>query len=236
MDGIDVRPKTQITSIEKQGDVFYVRARSGLIFEADMVVHGAGRVPEIESLKLDQIGVGVMEKGICVNAQMQTTMPNIFAVGDCAATRAKAGVADFEAHVTAKNILAIRKNTALIAVDYKAVPFVLFTYPQYGMVGQTEETLKRDVIAYRKSTAVDVKWPTYRRVGIQRAGYKIIVAEDDTILGAHVVSDNPAGLINTFRQAIIDGTTVEELYWQNIMSPYPSRESDIIYMLKPLVK
>ncbi len=43
-------------------------------------------------------------------------------------------------------------------------------------------------------------------------------------------------LINTFKQAIIDGTTVEELYWQNIMSPYPSRESDIIYMLKPLVK
>jgi len=47
---------------------------------------------------------------------------------------------------------------------------------------------------------------------------------------------NPAGLINTFKQAIIDGTTVEELYWQNIMSPYPSRESDILYMLKPLVK
>jgi glutathione reductase (NADPH) len=235
-DGIDVKPKTQIASIEKQGDVFYVRARSGLIFKADMVVHGAGRVPEIESLKLEQIGVGVTEKGIRVNAQMQTTMPNIFAVGDCAATPALARVADFEAHVAAKNILAIRKDTALIAVDYKAVPFVLFSYPQYGMVGQTEETLKRDVIAYRKSTAADVKWPTYRRVGIQHAGYKILVAEDDTIFGAHVVSDNPAGLINTFKQAIIDGTTVEELYWQNIMSPYPSRESDIIYMLKPLVK
>ncbi|MFH0725919.1 MAG: NAD(P)/FAD-dependent oxidoreductase, partial [Pseudomonadota bacterium] len=136
-------------------------------------------------------------------------------------------MADFEAHVAAKNILAIRNDTALITVDYKAVPFVIFTYPQHGMVGQTEEALKRDGIVYRKSSAADIKWPTYRRVGIQHAGYKILVAENDTILGAHVVSDNPAGLINTFKQAIIDGATVEKLYRDNIMSPYPSRESDI---------
>jgi len=51
-----------------------------------------------------------------------------------------------------------------------------------------------------------------------------------------VVFDNPAGLINTFKQVIIDGTTVEEIYWQNIMSPYSSLESNILYMLKPLVK
>jgi glutathione reductase (NADPH) len=235
-DGIDVRSKTQIASIDKRGDVFYVRTNLGLIFEADLVVHGAGRVPDIKPLQLEEIGVGVTEKGIHVNARMQTTIPHILAVGDCAATPALARVADFEAHVAAKNILAIRNDTALIAVDYKAVPFVVFTYPQYGMVGQTEEALKRDGIAYRKSSAPDVEWPTYRRVGIQHAGYKILVAENDTILGAHVVSDNPAGLINTFKQAIIDGTTVEKLYWDNIMSPYPSRESDIIYMLKPLVK
>ncbi|MFH0730381.1 MAG: NAD(P)/FAD-dependent oxidoreductase, partial [Pseudomonadota bacterium] len=226
-DGIDVRSKTQIASIDKQGDVFYVRTNLGLVFEADLVVHGAGRVPEIQSLKLEQIGVGVTDKGIRVNAQMQTTIPHIFAVGDCAATPALARVADFEAHVAAKNILAIRNDTALITVDYKAVPFVIFTYPQYGMVGQTEEALKRDGIVYRKSSAADIKWPTYRRVGIQHAGYKILVAENDTILGAHVVSDNPAGLINTFKQAIIDGATVEKLYRDNIMSPYPSRESDI---------
>lgn len=106
----------------------------------------------------------------------------------------------------------------------------------YQLPGRAERPLKRDVIAYRKSTAADVKWPTYRRVGIQHAAYKILVAEDDTILGAHVVFDNPVGLINTFKQAIIDGTTVEELYWQNTMSPCPSRESNILYMLKPLVK
>jgi glutathione reductase (NADPH) len=235
-DGIDVKTKTQITSIDKRGDVFYLQTQEGLIFEADMVVHGAGRVPDIEILEIEQLGVEVTKKGIRVNPQMQTTLPNIFAVGDCAATLALARVADFEAHVAAKNILALGKNTALISVDYKAVPSVLFSYPQYGMVGATEETLKQAGIPYRKSMDVDVKWPTYSRAGIQHAGYKILAAEDGTILGVHVVSDHPAGLINTFKQAIIDGATVEKLYWDNIMSPYPSRESDIIYMLKPLLK
>jgi glutathione reductase (NADPH) len=234
-DGIDVRSNIQITAIDEQGAVFCVRTDSDLSFEADLVVHGAGRVANIEDLNLESIGVSTSKKGIQVNDQMQTTVPHIFAVGDCAATTALARVADFEAHVAAKNVLAILKNTAMIAVDYKAVPFVLFSYPQYGMVGQTEAALKAEGIAYRKSTAAGVRWPTYRRVGIQHAGYKILVAEDDTILGAHILSDNASGLMNTFKQAIVDGTTVEELYWQNIMSSYPSRESDIVYMLKPLI-
>jgi glutathione reductase (NADPH) len=99
------------------------------------------------------------------------------------------------------------------------VPFVLFSYHQYGMVGQTKAVLKRDGIAYRKRMAAGGQWPTYRWVGIMHAGYKILVAEDNTILGAHVVSDNTVGLMNTFKQAIIDGTTVKELYWHSVMSP-----------------
>jgi glutathione reductase (NADPH) len=235
-DGIDVKSNIQITAIDKQEDLFYIRTASELSLEADLVVHGAGRVPNIEDLSLKEIGINASKKGIQVNAQMQTTVPHIFAAGDCAATTALARVADFEAHVAAKNILALRKDAALIAVDYRAVPFVLFSYPQCGMLGQTEAVLKKDGVVYRKSTATGVQWPTYRRVGIQHAGYKILIAEDDTILGAHIVSDNTAGLMNTFKQAIIDGTTVKELYWHSIMSPYPSRESDIVYMLKPLIK
>jgi hypothetical protein len=61
------------------------------------------------------------------------------------------------------------------------------------------------------------------------------VGTDNRVLGAHILSDNASGLINTLKQAMLNSTTVEELYWQSIMSPYPTRESDLIYMLKPLV-
>jgi glutathione reductase (NADPH) len=167
---------------------------------------------------------------------MQTSAAHIFAVGDCAATIALARIADFEAHVAAKNILADKENSPASTVDYTAVPSVLFTYPQYGMVGQTEAVLQEKGIAYRKSTDKGLIWPTYRRVGIEHAGYKILVSEDGHIMGAHVISDNPAGLINAFTQAMRNGTTVDEIHWNNIMSPYPSRESDIIYMLSPFIK
>jgi glutathione reductase (NADPH) len=145
-------------------------------------------------------------------------------------------VADYEAHTAAENIVALRKGAALRRVDYTAVPFVLFSYPQYAMVGHTEAALQRDGVPHRKSTATGLQWPTYRRIGMAHAGYKILTSEDGKILGAHIVSDNAAGLINTFKQAIIDGTPVDKLYRDNIMTPYPSRESDIIYMLRPLTQ
>ena len=65
------------------------------------------------------------------------------------------------------------------------------------------------------------------------AAFKVLVDDNNHVLGAHIISDNAAGLINIFKQAMLQNQTVEELYWQHVMTPYPSRESDIIYMLKP---
>jgi glutathione reductase (NADPH) len=98
-----------------------------------------------------------------------------------------------------------------------------------------EAGLKEQNISYRKSFGKDLQWPTYRRVGLKHPAYKILVGADNRLLGAHILSDNASGLINTLKQAMLNSTTVEELYWQSIMSPYPTRESDLIYMLKPLV-
>ncbi len=55
-------------------------------------------------------------------------------------------------------------------------------------------------------------------------------------MGAHVLSDNATGIINTFTLAMVNRICIEDLYRQSTMSPYPSRESDISYMLKPLIE
>jgi glutathione reductase (NADPH) len=68
------------------------------------------------------------------------------------------------------------------------------------------------------------------------AAFKVLVGkENGLILGAHVLSDNATGLINTFTLAMRNRIPVQTLYRHSIMSPYPSRESDMIYMLKPFV-
>ncbi|MEZ4551593.1 MAG: hypothetical protein R2874_14255 [Desulfobacterales bacterium] len=86
-----------------------------------------------------------------------------------------------------------------------------------------------------KSFASNLTWPTYRRVGMEHAAYKILVDDHNRILGAHFLSDNGTGLVSIVRQAMLHQTPADELYRQTLVSPYPSRESDLSYMLKPLL-
>ena len=234
-EGIDVRSSIEIEAIEKHAKGFSVRTANSGSFEADLVVHGAGRAPDLDALGLDTAGVEYSKRGISVDQTLRTTNRRIFAVGDCAATIQLARVADEEAHVAAGNILAEMDQGRNATMDYRAVPAVLFTYPQFAMVGQTEEDIKQDVETYRKSFAKNLSWPTYQRVGLEDAAYKILIDAKNQILGAHILSDHAAGMINTIKQAMLHHTTVDELYKQTIVSPYPTRESDLSYMLKPLI-
>ena len=234
-EGIEVHTNVQIASIDRTPSGFMVVTGKGESLPADLVVHGAGRSPSIEDLNLRAGKITYSARGITVDERMCTSNPNVFAIGDCAATIQLARVADFEGHVAARNILAELNHTKSATINYETVPSMLFTYPQYGMLGKTETALLQQNTPYRKAFAKDLQWPTYRRVGLKHAAYKILVGANNRVLGAHILSDNASGLINTLKQAMINRTTVEELYWQSIMSPYPTRESDLIYMLKPLV-
>lgn len=235
-DGIQVHSGVSVSSIEKTTDGVYVHLESGEKFEADLAVHGAGRIAATEGLGLDNAGIKTSNRGITVNPEMRTSVSNIFAIGDCADTIQLARVADKEAAVAVKNILAEKEGTPTETIDYGAVPSVLFTYPQLAMVGKTEAQLQQEGIRYWKSSESGVGWPTYKRVGLQHAGYKILVDANNKILGAHILSDNATGLINIFRQAILDDTDVEKLYRESVMTPYPSRESDLLYMLTPFIE
>ena len=234
--GIDIHSDVSVTAIEKTADAFAVVTEEGRRFEADLVVHGAGRSPDIDDLDLEQAGVEHARGGITVDEKMATTNPRIYAVGDCAATVQLARVADAEAQVAADAIAGqISGRPSDRVMDYAAVPAVLFTYPQYAMVGATEKTLEEKGVNYRKSAASHLTWPTYRRVGMTSAAYKLLADPNGMLLGAHIISDNATGLINVCALAMINQIPVDKLYRQSIMTPYPSRESDIIYMLKPLI-
>lgn len=166
---------------------------------------------------------------------MQTTNHRIFAVGDCAHTLKLARVADYEALIAADTIMDNLAGTHLHPIDYDTVPAVLFTYPQLAMVGKTEEQLTDEEIMYTKSADHNLGWPTYKRVGMNHAAYKILIDSDGLFVGAHIISDHATGMINTIRMAMLNQIPAQALYYQCVISPYPSRESDLSYMLKPLL-
>jgi len=231
-EGIRIHTGIRITSIQRKAGIFIIRTGSGRTFKADLVVHGAGRIADIEALELETGKVDYSKEGIAVDAGMKTSNPAVYAIGDCAATVQLARVADYEAHVAAKNILAERGLAESVRTDYWAVPTVLFTYPQYGMVGKTETALSQEGIRYRRSFEKNLGWPTYERIGLKHAAYKVLVGADNRILGAHFLSDNAGGLVHTIRLAMVNRISADELHRQCIMSPYPTRESDLIYMLE----
>lgn len=234
--GIHVHTDVAVAGLVETDDGLMVMLKDGRRFEADIVVNGAGRAPNIDDLDLTKADVETSRRGIRVDAQMTTTNPAVYAVGDCAATVQLARVADHEAFVAAANIqAALTQQEPEAVIDYRSVPALLFTCPQYGMVGLTEQALEEQGRTYRKSAAKELRWPTYRRVGLKSAAYKVLVDEKGCFLGAHVLSDNAGGLINTFHLAMVNRIPIEQLHHQSIMSPYPTRESDIIYMLKPLL-
>ena len=235
-EGIKLHCNVNITAITKTDRAFQVLTEDNNTFEADLVVNGAGRSPDISYLDLDRAEIDSSRRGIRVNQSMATSNQRVYAIGDCAATVQLARVADAEAHVAAKNILKAENGQPQdSAMDYTAVPSVLFTYPQYAMVGATESALEDEGVAFKKSFNKNLTWPTYKRVGMKSAAYKVLAGDDGNILGAHILSDDTTGLANVFMLAMSNHITVEKLYRQSIMTPYPSRESDIIYMLKPLI-
>ncbi len=233
--GIEVRTRVRIEALEKASGEFRIRLAGGEAIEAGQVVHGAGRVADLAGLNLQAAGIEHTRSGIVVDRAMRTSNPQVFAVGDCAATIQLARVADAEARVAARNILAALGKGEAERIDYDAVPAILFTIPQLAMVGKTEAALAGAGVSYRRSFARNLRWPTYRRVGLEHAAYKILAAEDGRLLGAHFLADSAAGLANTVRLAMVNGLAARGLYEQSVLSPYPTRESDLTYMLKPLL-
>jgi len=234
-EGIVIHTDITVFSLHKQGPYYQVELASGDILEVDLVVNGAGRAPNISSLNLEAAGVEFSKKGITTDPAMRTSNPAVFSAGDCTDSPQLARVSDMEARIAVKAIMAAEKGGEMPHMDYSAVPAVLFTYPQLGMVGKTEEQLRQENIKYWKSHDTHLDWTTYRRVGMKHAAYKILVDENDQVLGAHFLADNTTGLVNTFKQAMLDKSPISKVRDDNILSPYPSRESDILYMLGPLL-
>ncbi len=238
MDGIDIMTETSIQSIEVSGLGYLIKMADSDDLEADLVVNGAGRKPALDGLGLEKAGIDFTRRGISVDEKMRTAQKHIFAVGDCAVTLQLARVADYEAMIAA-NVILVDKgdkgNAGFSHVDQKYIPAILFTYPQYGMVGHTEQSLIDSGIEYIKTENYDLTWPGYQRIGMDHAAYKILASPSGDLLGAHFLSDHASGMLNTIRLAMLNGINVEKLYRQMIMSPYPTRESDLTYMLKPLL-
>lgn len=199
--------------------------------EADMVVHGAGREPNINGLDLmDAGGVKYTHRGITVNEYLQSVSnPAVYAAGDVAANMGLplTPVASYDGAVVANNL--IRGNT--LKSNYNGLPSVVFTIPPLVSVGMQEKEAKDQGLRFKTKYEDTSSWASSRRVGETCAGFKVLVEEDtNRILGAHILGPHAEEIINIFSIAIRLGLTTKDLN-DPILYTYPTNSSDILYML-----
>ena len=231
--GIDLRLGTRVRRrIGQVADGFLVEASSTgepRTFAADLVVHGAGRVGEIDDLDLPTAGVERGKRGVLVNRYLQSVSnPAVYAAGDAAETSGLSltPVASLEGEVVAQNLL--YGNTA--QPNYAGTPAVAFTLPPIAAVGLTEHEARRQGLTFRVNFQDTSGWYSARRVGEKHAASKVLV-EDGTerILGAHLLGSSADEVINIFALAIRRGLTAKDL--KDVVFAYPTHASDIAYMV-----
>ncbi len=230
--GIDVRLETRVEALERTGDHLSVRASTpaGMqTLEADLVVHGAGRVPEIDDLGLDVARVAWAERGVKVNEYLQSiSNPSVYAAGDAAAGGGLplTPVAGYEGRVAAENILSGNRRKT----RYEAIPTVVYTVPPLAAVGLQERAARERGLRFRVHREDTSGWYSSRRVGETCSGSKVLIEEgSDRILGAHLLGPQADELINLFTLAMRAGAKVTDLH--EVVFGYPTHASDVQYML-----
>lgn len=136
--GIKILTETIAQEVKKTGSAYTVKLKSGEEITADKILVSVGRKPVSSGIGLEEAGVATDEKGfIKVDSKLQTNIPGIYAVGDVIGCYQLAHVAAEEGKIAAENISG--KNRQM---DYKVIPWAVFTSPEIGTVGLNEEQAK----------------------------------------------------------------------------------------------
>lgn len=228
--GVNVLTGHEAKAIESRNGAYTVRVEGATgerRLDADLVVHGGGRVPAVSDLDLDAAGVEHDGATIALNEYLQSVSnPGVYAAGDAAAGAFPlTPVAGLEASAVAANLL--EGNTA--TVDYTGIPSAVFSIPPLAKVGLLEAQARERNLDFRVEQRDASGWFTARRVNEPCYAFKTLVEEGtERILGAHIVGPDAAEVINLFALAMRAGLKAPDL--KNAMLAYPTAASDLTSM------
>ena len=224
------------TSLKKRGIGFHVGAAAKAIYEGepmrveyeekgklqslecDLVLMAVGRGANVDAINLDDIGVAYTRRGITVDADMQTNVPGVYAIGDVNGLCQLAHAATFQGYCALHHILSSSvPDAALFGCEnsYHAaltvIPAAVFTTPEVAMVGQTEEQLTETGIEYKALKSFYRANGKALSMDADDGLVKILVAPDGKILGAHILGAHASDLIHEVTVLMRQGGTVHDI-------------------------
>lgn len=224
--GIDFRMNTQVASINKDGDGYRVALKDGGTISASLVMAATGRVPNTTGLGLQQAGVELGWNGhVVVDEYSKSTVDSIYAVGDVTDRKNLTPVAIREGIAFVETVFKDKPDT----MDYDFIPTAVFTEPEIGTVGLSEEE------AYEKYRAVDIYKSSFRpmRATISGRDEKMLIklvidAESDKVLGVHLLGPDAAEIAQMAAISLRLGVTKAQL--DGTMALHPSIAEEIVTM------
>ena len=211
--GIKFKMGSKVESVEDKGKfvlISYtnVKNSSKEVLEVDKVLVSVGRKPYTEGLNLSKVGVKKDSKGrIEVNNKLQTSVNNIYAIGDVIKGPMLAHKAEEEGIAVAE-ILAGQAGH----VNYDVIPGVVYTSPEVATVGKTEEQLKEEKKSYKTG-----KFPflanSRAKVNNETEGFVKILADSktDKVLGVHIIGPHCGDMIAEMALAMEFGASAEDI-------------------------
>jgi dihydrolipoamide dehydrogenase len=211
--GIKFKMGSKVNSVNSKGDSVIINytdiknSKESMI-EVDKVLVSVGRKPYTEGLNLSKVGIKKDNKGrIEVNSKLQTTVENIYAIGDVIKGPMLAHKAEEEGIAVAE-ILAGQAGH----VNYNVIPGVVYTAPEVATVGKTEEQLKSENLSYKVG-----KFPflanSRAKVNNETDGFVKILADSktDKVLGVHIIGPHCGDMIAEMALAMEFGASAEDI-------------------------
>ena len=211
--GIKFKMGSKVEVVENKGNsvsIVYTNVKNSKkeTIEVDKVLVSVGRKPYTEGLNLTKVGVKKDKKGrIEVNSKLQTSIENIYAIGDVIKGPMLAHKAEEEGIAVAE-ILAGQAGH----VNYDVIPGVIYTSPEVATVGKTEEELKKDNKSYKVG-----KFPflanSRAKVNNETDGFVKILADSktDKVLGVHIIGPHCGDMIAEMALAMEFGASSEDI-------------------------
>jgi len=206
-EGIDVRTGVTVSRVRRD-DNEIVATIGGDDVRVAQILLAAGRLPNVEQLALDRVGIERTRAGIVVDDELRTSVDGIWACGDVTGTHQFTPVAQYEARVAVENMFADNDARA----EYEFLPTVIFTDPELAAVGITEEEAARAGLDFA-SAVHPIRFVQRASYSDTKRGlYKLIWERGSRrVLGIHVVTRNAGDVVQGFGLAMKLGATVDDI-------------------------
>ncbi len=217
-----------IASVDPNEDCVKVTLQSGKELSAQMALVAIGRAPFTAGCGFEEAGVKMTERGrVEVNEYLQTSVENIYAIGDIISSAMLAHVASKEALIAVENIFG-----AKITPNYDAVPSCVFTNPEIAVVGKSEAELIKEGKTYKKGT-FDFKGLGKAQASEHIAGFvKVLTDENDVIIGAAIVGAGAPDMLQVLTNAVTFKATAKQV--GDAIFPHPTMCEAIMEALHDL--